>query len=87
MVPPMAKGNLSKRALDVLNRAGEVKSTIDFCSEDGGLPKEMRQFMGWLGDHLRADLQRDAWEEPDVVMDEEGVSLYLPVFAHMAVAR
>jgi hypothetical protein len=38
----MAKGNLSKRALDILNRASEVKSAIDFCGEDGGLPKEMR---------------------------------------------
>jgi hypothetical protein len=73
----MAKGNLSKRALDTLNRAGEVKSLVDFCGEDGGLPKEMRQFMGWLGDHLRSELQREAWEEPDVDMDEDGVSLDL----------
>jgi hypothetical protein len=64
----MAKGNLSKRALDALNRASEVKSMIDFCGEDGGLPKEMRQFMGWLGDHLRSELQRKAWEEPDMAV-------------------
>jgi hypothetical protein len=55
----MAKGNLSKRALDMLNRAGEIKSNFDFCGADGGLQKEMRQFMGWLGDYLRAELRRE----------------------------
>jgi hypothetical protein len=73
----MAKGNLSKRALDVLNRAREVKSEIDFCGEDGGLQKEMYHFAEWLGDHLRSELQREAWDEPELVMDEDGVSLYL----------
>jgi hypothetical protein len=33
--------------------------------------------MGWLGDHLRSELQREAWEEPHVAMDEHGVSLDL----------
>jgi len=73
----MAKGILSKRALDTLNRANEIKNEIDFCGEDGGLPKEMRHFAEWLGDHLRSELQREAWAEPEVVMDEEGVTLYL----------
>lgn len=73
----MAKGILSKRALGMLNRASEIKGDIDFCAEDGGLPKEMRHFMGWLGDHLRSELQREAWEEPDVVIAEDGVTLYL----------
>ncbi len=73
----MAKGILSKRALDMLNRASEIKSAIDFCSEDGGLPKEVRHFMGWLGDHLRSELQREAWEEPYVETLEGGVTLYL----------
>lgn len=73
----MAKGILSKRALDVLNRASEVKGEIDFCGEDGGLQEEMHHFAEWLGDHLRSELQREAWEEPELVMDEDGVSLYL----------
>ena len=73
----MAKGILSKRALDVLNRAKEVKSEINFCGEDGGLRKEMCHFMGWLGDHLRSELQREGWEQPDVMMSEDGVTLYL----------
>src|SRR5579863_10469363 len=73
----MAKGILSKRALDMLNRAGEIRGDFDFCGEDGGLPKEMRQFMGWLGDYLRSELQREAWEEPYVELTEGGVVLYL----------
>jgi hypothetical protein len=76
MVLSMAIGILSKRALDMLNPAGEIKSEIDFCGEDGGLPKEMRHFMGWVGDHLRSELQREAWEEPEVIA-EDGVTLYL----------
>jgi hypothetical protein len=73
----MAKGILSKRALDMLNRATEIKNEIEFCGEGGGLSKEMCHFMGWLGDHLRSQLQRESWEEPDVVMAEDGVTLYL----------
>src|SRR5579862_815087 len=73
----MANAVLSKRALDILNRASEIKSDIDFCGEDGGMPKEMRHFTEWLGDHLRSELQREAWEEPDVMMDEDGVAIYL----------
>jgi hypothetical protein len=49
----MAKGILSKRVLDVLSHATEIKSEIDFCDEDGGLQKEMYHFAEWLGDHLR----------------------------------
>src|SRR5205823_14905355 len=86
LVSTTAKGTLSKRALDVLNRATEIKSEIDFCGEDGSLPKEMRHFVGWLGDHLRSELQREAWEEPEVVMDGGGVRP-LPVFPEMAVAQ
>lgn len=77
IVLSMANGNLSKRGLDVLNRASEMKSDFDFCGEDGDLPKEMRRFMGWLGDYLRSELQREAWEEPLVDADEDGVSLCL----------
>src|ERR1035441_43532 len=55
IVLSMANGNLSKRGLDVLNRASEMKSDFDFCGEDGDLPKEMRRFMGWLGDYLRSE--------------------------------
>ena len=73
----MAKGIPSKRALDVLNRASEVKSEIDFCGEDGGLQKVMYRFAEWLGDHLRLELQREAWEDPVLEMDAEGVALYL----------
>ena len=73
----MAKGNLSKRALDVLNRASQVKSEIDYCDVGGGLQKEMHHFAEWLGDHLRSELQREAWAEPELEMDEDGVSLYL----------
>jgi hypothetical protein len=54
-----------------------VKSEIDFCAEDGGLQKEMHHFAEWLGDHLRAELQRETWSEPELVMDGEGVTLYL----------
>jgi hypothetical protein len=61
----------------VLNRAAEIKSEIDFCNEDGALQNEMYHFAEWLGDHLRSELQREAWEEPQLVMDEDGVSLYL----------
>jgi hypothetical protein len=43
----------------------------------GGLQKEMHHFAEWLGDHLRFELQREAWEAPELVMDEDGVSLYL----------
>jgi hypothetical protein len=68
-------GVLSKRALDILNRAGEIKSEIDFCR--GGLAKEMRHFMGWLGEHLRAELQLEAWEDPEVRAEEGSVGLYL----------
>lgn len=60
----IAKGILSKRALDVLNRASEIKSDIDYCGENGSLPKEKVHFMVWLGDHLRFELQREDWEEP-----------------------
>lgn len=77
MVLSMATGILSKRALDMLNRAGEIKSEINFCGEDGGLPKEMRHFMEWVGDHLRSELQREAWEEPEVIAEDGGVTLYL----------
>jgi hypothetical protein len=73
----MARGILSKRALDMLNRADEVKSDIDFCGEDGGLLKEARRFMGWLGDHLRSELQREAWDDPYVEPLEDSVVLYL----------
>ena len=73
----MAKVKLSKRALNVLNRASEVKSEIDFCGKDGGLQKEMYHFAEWLGDYLRSELQRDTWEEPELEMDADGVSLYL----------
>ena len=58
----MSNDILSKRALDILNRASEIQNEIEFCGEDGGLTKEMRQFMGWLGDHLRAELRRESWE-------------------------
>ena len=68
---------LGNKALDVLNRAVEIKSEIDFCGEDGGLQKEMYHLAEWLGDHLRSELQREAWEEPELDMDEDGVSLYL----------
>ncbi len=37
----------------------------------------MHHFAEWLGDHLRFELQREAWEAPELVMDEDGVSLYL----------
>ena len=77
IVPSTAKGILSNRALDILNRAGEIKSEIDFCGEDGGLPEEKRRFMEWLGDHLRFELQREEWEEPYVETTEDGVGLYL----------
>ena len=30
----MAKGIMGKRALDMLNRASEIKSEIEFCGED-----------------------------------------------------
>ena len=73
----MAKGILTKRALDTLNRASEIKADIDFCGEEGGLAKGFRRFMGWLGDYLRSELQREDWEEPDVDADSEGVSLSL----------
>ena len=73
----MAKGTLSKRVLDVLNHAAEIKSEIEFCDEGGGLQKEMYHFAEWLGDHLRSELQREAWEEPELGMDEDGVSLHL----------
>ncbi|MGA8030561.1 MAG: hypothetical protein WB992_25740 [Bryobacteraceae bacterium] len=73
----MAKGPLSKRALDALNRASEIKGEIDFCGKDGRLPIEMHHFMGWLGDHLRSELHRDDWEEPYVTNAEDGVILYL----------
>ncbi len=73
----MAEGILSKRALDMLNRASEIRSEIEFCGEDGGLPKEMRHFMARLGEHLRSKLQREAWEDPQVEPSEEGVVLYL----------
>jgi hypothetical protein len=77
VVPSTAKGILSNRALDILNRASEIKSEIDFCGKDGGLPKEKRRFMEWLGDHLRFELQREEWEEPYVETTEDGVGLYL----------
>ena len=77
IVPSTAKGILSNRALDILNRAGEIKSEFDFCGEDGDLREELRHFMGWLGDYLRSELQREAWEEPCVDADEDGVDLYL----------
>lgn len=77
IVPSTAKGILSNRALDILNRASEIKSEIDFCSQGGGLHKEIRNFMEWLGDHLRSELQREDWEEPRVRTDEDGVCLYL----------
>lgn len=66
----MTRGILSKRALEMLNRAGEIKSAIEFCGEDGGLATEMRRFLGWLGDQLRFELQREVWEEPDVEMSD-----------------
>lgn len=75
--PMVAKGILSKRALDMLNRASEIKGDLDFCGQDGGLQKEMRQFMGWLGDYLRSELQREAWDAPEVEETEDGVILYL----------
>jgi hypothetical protein len=59
IVPSIAKGILSKRALYMFNRASEIKSEFDFCGDGGGLPKEMRHFMEWLGDHLRSELQRE----------------------------
>jgi hypothetical protein len=37
----------------------------------------MYHFAEWLGDHARSELQRDAWEEPELEMDEDGVALYL----------
>ena len=73
----VSKGSLSKRTLDILNRASEIKSEIDFCGEDGDLPKEMHHFMGWLGDYLRSELQREAWEDPYVQDLEGSVVLYL----------
>ena len=80
----MTKGILGKRALDLLNRASEVRSEIDFCDEGGGLQKEggglqkeMYHFVEWMGDQLRYELQREAWAEPMLGMDEDGVSLYL----------
>lgn len=76
-VPSMAEGILSKRALDTLNRASEIKSEIDFCGEDGGLQKEIYHFMEWLGDYLRAELRRGEWADPEVVPLEGGVALYL----------
>jgi hypothetical protein len=78
----MPIGTFSKRALDVLNRASEVRNEIDFCSEDGGLQKEIYHFVEWLGDHLRSELRREAWEEPDLDQSEDGisVSLYSPTW-------
>jgi hypothetical protein len=73
----MAKGTLSKRALDILNRASEIKNDIDFYGKAGVLPKEMHHFMGWLGDHLRLELQREGWDEPHVETWGNGESLYL----------
>src|SRR2546421_501316 len=73
----IAEGILSKRALDILNRASEIKSDFDYCSENGGLPKEKVHFMEWLGDYLRSELQREDWEMPDVRTDDDGVCLYL----------
>jgi hypothetical protein len=73
----MPQGILSKRANDVLNRAAAIKSEIDFCGEEGGLASEMYHFAEWLGDHLRAELQREAWQEPELFIGEDGVFLYL----------
>jgi hypothetical protein len=73
----MAKGNLSKRALDILNRASEIKRAIDFCGEDGDLPNEMWRFMEWVGDHVRSELQREEWAEPELDTDDSGTSLCL----------
>ncbi len=77
LVPTMTNINLSRRALDVLNRAAEIKSENDFCGEDGGLSKEMRGFAEWLGDCLREELQRETWAEPCVDAYEGGIVLYL----------
>jgi len=49
-----------------------VKSEIDFRDEGGGLQKEMHHFAEWLGDHLRSELQREAWAEPELVMATAG---------------
>ncbi len=69
---------LSKRALDVLNRTSEVGGIVNFCGEDGGMVGELRRFMGWLGEHLRSELSREAWEEAEVqVVEGDYVILYL----------
>ena len=77
IVCTMARKLFSRRVLDVLNRASEIKADIDFCDEGGGLQEEMHHFTEWLGDHLRTDFERDNWEEPDIETDGEGVCLYL----------
>jgi hypothetical protein len=62
IVSSTPKGILSERPLDVLNGAREIRSEVDFCGEDGGLPREMCHFVGWLGDHLRSEVQqRECW--------------------------
>jgi hypothetical protein len=69
---------LSKQALDGLNSAAEIKRIVDFCSEGGPMTGELYQFMGWLGEHLRSELSREAWEEPELELaDSDGVVLYL----------
>lgn len=73
----MARNILGRRALDLMNRASEMKVEIDFCAEGGGLQREMYHFAEWLGDHFRSELQRESWEEPEVERDAAGVTLYL----------
>lgn len=73
----MSNEILSKTTLDMLNRTSEVKFIVDFCGEDGGMVSELRQFMGWLGEHLRSELSVEAWEDPESDADGDYVSLSL----------
>lgn len=74
----MSNEILSKRALDMLNRTSEIKRIVDFCGEDGGMVGELRQFLTWLGEHVRSELSREAWEEPELeVVECDYVILYL----------
>jgi hypothetical protein len=66
----MATGILTDRMLDVLNRASEIQRDIEFCR--GGGHKEMRYFMDWLGNHVRSELGRENWDEPEVGADQSG---------------
>ena len=83
ILPSMAKGILSNRALDILNRASQINSEIDFCSQGGGLNRKMRNFMEWLGDHLRSELQREAKAETERVYGPLRIWRYGSCVSHL----